>query len=487
MLFCLYNAPMSKLPKKVHIIGICGVATSALAIALHKRGVRVTGSDKGFFPPVSTELEKQEINFYAGWHVDKMVSQGDPDVVIIGTASGSHNPETLYVKNKGIKTYSFAEAIGAFFAKKNSIVCVGTWGKTSSSALLSFIFDYARWDPTYMFGGISLSHDSPARLSDGPWSIFEGDEYKSSPTDSTAKFFYYKPTHLLLTSVSWDHADLYPTENDYFATFKKLTDKIPSDGFIVACADNRNVSKVLQSFKGKITKYGKDDDQHSDKLKADYLYGDVTQSTEGINFTIKHDGKSFDINSLMMGAYQAENITGCFAMAHQFGISATKIAEAISLFKGLKRRLEKRLDGRITVIDDIAHSPEKASSVLNNLKQIYSGKITAIFEPNIGGRSRESILKYNQAFKDADEVIIPRLTKLKTTINTSEKPMEGDELASTISQTHPNTNYMEDDTKLVAHLTSKTNEGDVIVFLGSHGFRGMIEEVVTCLRQQPRS
>ncbi len=479
-----------KLPKHVHVIGICGVATSALAIAFQERGIKVTGSDKGFFPPISTELEKHKISYYAGWHPEKMIENGIPDVVMVGAASGSQNPETAYAKEHNIPMYSYPEIIGTFFAKENSVVCVGTWGKTSSSALLSFILDHAGYNPTYMFGGVSSSHKSSARLTDSKWSVFEGDEYKSSPTDPTAKFFYYKPTHLLLTAVSWDHADLYPTETAYFDTFKKL---ISGANFIVGCADHEGVRKVLGEFKDKKVLYGRDGGEVSGQTSS-YVYSKISQNTDGLDFVITHNCKEYNVHSPMMGAFQAENITGCFAMAHELGVTADKIIEAIAKFKGLKRRMEKRLDGAsesggITVIDDIAHSPEKARSVLSTLRAIYNEKVIVVFEPNIGGRSRESMTKYDNAFKDADLVIIPRLTKLKVAedskanlkaVNSSkiEAPMEGDELTATIAKTHKNVKYISEDKDLVEFLISNCKKSDVIAFLGSHGFRGMIEETV---------
>lgn len=446
--------------KHIHVIGICGVATSALAIAFHKAGWKVTGSDKGFFPPVSTELEKHNINFYAGWHPENI---GKPDIVIIGTASGTQNPETTYAKDNNIPIYSFAEAIGKFFVKEYSIVSTGTWGKTSSTALLSYIFQHAKYNPTYMFGGISLSHDSSAELTDSKYSIFEGDEYKSSPTDTTPKFTYYKPTHLLLSAISWDHADLYPTEESYFNVFRDLISKTK---FIVANKDNDKVRELVD----KAVWYGSKD--------ADYVCTDIKQTKNGLDFKIN----GIDIHSQLIGKFQAENITGCFAMASELGIDQKTIIEAIASFKGMKRRLERRYDGNITVFDDIAHSPEKASTVLNNLREIYQGRIFAIFEPNIGGRSRESIVKYNNAFKDANIVIIPRLTKLK--IGDNDKPMEGNELAKTILKTHSSVTYIEDDNNLIKYLIENTKKGDCIAFLGSHGFRGMIEELITYLHQQ---
>ncbi len=448
------------LQKHVHIIGICGVATGAIAVAFHRAGWKVTGSDKGFFPPVSTELDKHGINFYAGWHPENI---DRPDIAIMGTASGTQNPETAYIRDNNIPLYSFAEAIGKFFVKEYSIVVTGTWGKTSSTTLLSYIFQQANYNPTYMFGGISLSHDSSAELTDSRYSIFEGDEYKSSPTDNTPKFFYYNPTHLLLSAISWDHADLYPTEQSYFDVFKNLISKTR---FIVANKDNSKVRELVD----KAIWYGSKD--------ADYIYSDVKQTIDGLDFKIN----GIDIHSQLIGKFQAENITGCFAMASELGIDKEIIVKAIAEFKGMKRRLEKRYVGDITVYDDIAHSPEKASTVLSNLKEIYDGKIIAIFEPNTGGRSRESIIKYNNAFKDADLVIIPRLSKLK--VGENDKPIDGDELTEVIKKTHNNVIYIEDDNNLIKTVIETAKKGDCVAFMGSHGFRTMIEELIISLRQQ---
>ncbi len=464
---------MPDTPKHIHVIGICGVATSAIAIAFQKKGWKVTGSDKGFFPPVSTELEKNNINFYAGWHPEKI---GKPDIVMIGgTGTSPTNPETIYANENNIPAFSYAEILNKYFIKENSIVTVGTWGKTTSSSLLSFILIKAGIDPSYFTGGLSLSHDTGA-LTDSKWSVVEGDEYQVSISDRRPKFVFYKPTHLLLTSVSWDHADLYPTEEAYFDTFKELLRKIPENGMVVACVDDVGVNKVISESKAKVITYGKTD-------KADYYYHSVKHTKNGISFSIKKGDENFEISSPMLGRFNAENITGAFAMAHSTGISASVIIEAIKSFAGIKRRFEKRFEGKITLLDCHAPTPEKASSVLESIREVYDKKIIAIYEPNIGGRQRSSAYMYDNAFKNSDSVIIPRLTKLKVS-DDKEPAMEGPELLQAISKTHSDAKYIEDDTELVNVACSKAlNEGDVIVFLGSHGFRGMIEEVIEKLKQ----
>jgi len=463
--------------QKVHFIGICGVAMSALATAMWQKGYKVTGSDAGFFPPISTHLDQLGIPYYSGWHPEKMIageSGGVPDLVIVGNAISSQNPEFLYVQENKISFKSYPEAIGDFLIKPNSIVCAGTYGKTTSSALLSHIFKSAHLNPSFMFGGLTQNSLPSAAIDSGEWSIVEGDEYSTAKWDKRAKFFHYKPTHLLLTSVKWDHADLYPTEKSYIEAFQELIKSIPKEGRIVYCADQTNLKKLIGESKlspENIISYGSSKD-------AIYKYENVVQTKDGISFDITYHGKVYKIESPFLGSYNAENITGCFAMAHSAGIAPGDISDAIKSFPGMKRRLEKRYENKVTIVDDIAHSPEKARSVLNNLRGIYSGLIIAVYEPNTGNRTPQSKPDYKDAFKDADTVIIPRLSKLKIDVSNPEKTFDGLELAETIRENHKEVYYMEDDEAVVEFLTTGRNDGDVIVFLGSHGFRGMIEETV---------
>lgn len=451
--------------KHIHFIGICGVAMSALAIAFKKAGFEVSGSDAGFFPPVSTNLEKNKITFYPGWHPEKMST---PNLVIVGNVASSTNPEWQAVQTKKLNYLSYPEAIAKYFVKENSIVCAGTYGKTTTSALLSFILTQTGFNPSYMFGGLTVNDFASAALTDSKYSILEGDEYKTARWDNGAKFLHYSPTHLLLTAVEWDHADLYPTATSYFSAFNQLLKMIPATGLLVASENvMKNANLDLTSIKSPLKTYGK-------SAQNDYVYSDVKMTTTGIKFNILHKEKVYQISSPLIGDYMAENIVGAFALAHTLGVEANKIIEAIKNFIGLKRRLEKRLVGKITVFDDIAHSPAKIMSVLKNLRQIYQQKIICVFEPNTGNRQPASIPSYNHAFKDADEVIIPKLTKLKTSENMHH--FDEKELTNIISATHSNVKNIDNDDNLVKYLSEQTDA--IVVFCGSHGFRGMIESLI---------
>lgn len=468
--------------KHIHFIGICGVAMSALALAFKRNGWKVTGSDVGFYPPISTYLKDNKVDYYPGWHPEKMTAEGNPDVVVVGNVAGSQNPEWLYVQEHKLNYKSYPEIIKEFFIKPHSIICAGTYGKSTSTTLLTWILKETGYNPSYMFGGLSLNDMSAAELSNGDWSVVEGDEYKASRWDNGPKFAYYSPTHLLLTSVVWDHADVYPTEAEYFNAFSKLYKSIPTSGVRVISeqADgivNKNTGlasafkKMLRpDIKTNTVIYGK-------TVVAAYRYTNIQQTKDGLQFDILHGDKKYTIHSPCLGEYMADNITGCFAMADQMRIVPEKIIAAIKTFVGMKRRLEKRFDGNVTIFDDIAHSPTKAKSVLETLKKIYNTKVIAVFEPNTGNRRPQAANWYDNAFAAADEVVIPRLTKVKVD-ETEEPPFEGEQLATIIARTHANTRYIDEDAHLIAHLRN-SEPNSVIIFLGSHGFRGMIEELTS--------
>lgn len=449
--------------KHIHFIGICGVAMSALALTFKERGWKVTGSDVGFYPPISTHLEQNKIDFYAGWHPEKM---GKPDLVVVGNVAGSSNPEWVFVQENNINYKSYPEVVGEYFVRDNSIVCAGTYGKTTCTALLSWIFLNNGYNPNYMFGGLSQNKLPPAHLTESKWSILEGDEYKSARWDTRPKFSHYKPKYLLLTAVIWDHADLYKTEEDYHRAFQKLSSELPDDGLVVV---SDRVDSI--SFAPKIITYGK-------FQNCSFRYGTIEEGSTGLKFKIFHDAKTFEIKSPCLGEYMADNITGCFAMAFSLGIDPENIIDNIHSFLGMKRRLEKRFEGKTEIFDDIAHSPAKAKSVIQTLRKNYSGKkLYIVFEPNTGNRRPEAVPGYENAFSEADEVIIPRLTKIKRNENESE-PFDGLELTKIIGQSHKNVKHLDNDGDLIKYLLQKSGDKSIIAFLGSHGFRGMIEDLI---------
>jgi len=469
--------------KHIHFIGICGVAMSALALAYHKKGYKVTGSDKGFYPPVSTHLQNASIAFYPGWHPELMTKDGNPDLVIVGNVASSTNPEWLYVEKNNIPYKSYPEAVAEQIVKDTSIVCAGTYGKSTTTTLLTWILKQAGKNPSYMFGGISLNDLHSANFTDSDISILEGDEYKTARWDDRPKFAHYSPTHLLLTSVVWDHADVYPTEQSYVYAFEKLIRDLPRNGLLVLSAKvSKQHQQIVKLSNCQIVSYGKTKDNN-------YQYTNIQTTKTGTIFDVVLRQKNknlkpittYNLKTSTLGDYTPDNLTGCFAMAHQLGVDAEIIIKSIESFAGVKRRLERRLAGDIAIFDDIAHSPKKAEATLRSLKDIYPGNIYAVYEPNSGNRLPSSIPGYEGKFVYANTVIIPRLSKIKQDPN-MQAPLDGAELAKVIASSHPDVRYIEDDNELIQLLFTQTKKGDCVAFLGSHGFRGMIEELVKKLQ-----
>jgi len=306
--------------KNIHFIGICGVAMSALAIALqhvkpkgHVPQFKVTGSDKGFFPPVSDYLKNAGIPYYPGWHPEKM---GSPDLVVVGNVAGSENPEWIHTQEHKIPYVSYPELIAKFFIKKNSIVCAGTYGKTTSACLLTWILKENGFDPSYMFGGLSLNDMDSAHLSDASplpfirggaggrvvnkeYSVLEGDEYKTARWDNGPKFAHYSPTHLLLTSVNWDHADVYPKEGLYVDAFKGLIERIPKTGILVISEKVTQAQPtLLNSSTLKPITYGATNDN-------DYQYTDVQTAKDCLTFNLNHNDTRYMLQATCYGDYMA--------------------------------------------------------------------------------------------------------------------------------------------------------------------------------------
>lgn len=456
--------------KHVHLIGICGVTMAPLGKMFLDLGWKVSGSDAGFFPPMSDYLKRfPKINFYPGFHPEKV---GNPDFVVVGNFIGPNNPEVQYVIEKNIPRKSYPEVLQEFVIKENSIVVVGTYGKTTITALLAWILEKAGKNPSYMSGGILKNFKDGIRSTNSNWSVIEGDEYFADRWSNKSKFFYYRPKHLLLTSVKWDHMDAFKTEETYIDNFKNLISTMPADGFIVANQKGNNVARALENAPCRVVWYK--------RLEPE----ERTIENDIASFRITNKKKeSRECKTRIIGDHMLENIVAAVTLASEIGIDVDVIVGAVNTFEGARRRLEIR--GKTIkeayIVDDLAHSPTKAAASLDALKIWYpNSKVFAVFEPNIGARTPESLPSYDNAFDNADEVIIPRLSTLKTVED--KKRLDGKELSEYL-QTHSrdslDVTLIEDDEKLITYLKEKPKKDDIVVFLGSHGFRGMIERVIS--------
>ncbi len=459
----------------VHFIGISGKAMAPIAKMFLDMGWKVSGSDKGFFPPMSDYLKQfPEIDFYPGFHPEKM---GTPDLVVHGTMS-SKNLEMVHAREQGMRMMSFPEALGEFVVKSNSIVVAGTYGKTTISSLLTWILEKAGVNPSYMSAGVQQVLPDGVRATNSEWSVVEGDEYPFDLTNPVSKFFYYNPTHLVLTAAEWDHQDVFKTESAFISPFKKLVQEMNTNSLIVANTYGKNISEVIENAPCRVVTY----EGMGKEGSSDYCVKSIKRDGMTTEFDIvKKDGTfSHTFKTSLIGSHMLENIAASVALANETGIITTDdMQKAVASFKTVHQRLEIRGETKagVIVIDDLAHSSTKARVSISALRHWFpQSKIIVVYEPNIGNRTKESLPGYENAFSLAHEVVIPRLSVVKK--KSGEYRLSGKDLANHISKTQENVVYIEDDDELIAYLQKNTHEGDIIAFMGGHGFRGMIDQVM---------
>ncbi|HPA25978.1 MAG TPA: Mur ligase family protein [bacterium] len=499
------NLSKKNLNNKIHFIGIAGTAMASLARAFKVAGFEVTGSDsEHVFPPMSTYLKNNKIKYYAPFSREKLETivggkvTGSPDSkrpkkslgmtsgleIVIGNAHYSEtNPEVVYARNNKIELEHFPKLIEKYLIKKNSVVVTGTYGKTSTTAMLAWLFFKANKNPNYMLGGIPINLKHGANLTRSNWSVVEGDEYPAaSPWDFSPKFDFYQPQYLVLSSAEWDHMDIYKTKKSYMGVFKKLVARVPKNGLILAKLNGENLNEVLKKAKCPVVHYTKDRirvlKDYRNKEKKVYNISDVKVNGKTTEFNLNKNEKFIGkFTTQLLGEFNLENWCAALALCLELKIDLNILQKAVRQFKGVKRRLEIRAQkNNITIIDDFAHNPSKArESILALKKHFPNKKIYIIFEPNRGGRSINCMQAYNNVFKGVDKIFIPKLSNYKPKEGVID--VSGKELATHLKKTHKNVLYVGDNEKILAWLNTHAKPGTVIAFLGSRDFGGMIEKV----------
>jgi len=466
--------------KHVHFIGICGTAMAPIAAMMGRAGWRVTGSDKGIFPPMSEYLNAAGVSYYVGFHPERMKK---PDLVVVGNFIGPSNPELAAAQSRDTMCQSYPEVLSQNFIKPESIVVAGTYGKTTMTALLAWIWNTAGKDPSYMSAGILKNFPDGARIGKSDWSIIEGDEYPASRAHPVPKFSYYRPKYLLLTGAQHDHLDVYPREEEYVALFSTLVGSLPAQGLVVAAADRPHIEEILTHAIAPVVRYARKEST----TPHDWSLAIHERNKGATVFSIfgPHGESLGALRTMLLGDESLDHFAGAAALAHHCGISPKQIAHALETFQGVRRRLEVRGEETgITVIDEFGHSPSKASAALRAIKLSFpEAHIIAVYEPNIGSRVASAHILYRNAFSLAHKVLVPKLSSTK--LKAGDEPrMDGDALARTIKEGNPEceVNHEGDDETLVTHIKKIAVRGDVVVFLGSHGFRGMIEQTLEELK-----
>ena len=387
---------------KIHLMAIGGTGMGALAGLLKAQGHEVSGCDKALYSPMKEAIEKLEIDFREGHSKDHLDIK--PEAVVIGNAIHKDNEEAKVFMEKGFRCLSMAAAIYEFAIKgRNSVVVAGTHGKTSTTALLGFIFRETGLRPNMILGGIAKNYSSSYLWEGGEWTVVEGDEYETAFFDKGPKFLHYDPKILLLNNIEMDHLDNFKNEDELVAAFEKLLSFCRKDGIVIGGTESPAVFKLMSSYEGPFESFGISGAEV-------WTVSHIAYRREGTFFRLKYKGKDMGhFLSPLYGAHNLRNVVGAIATASSASIPLDSIREVLPFFQGVKRRQEviKESNG-ITVVDDFAHHPTAIYETLKALRQRFNPtRVIACFEPrSFTCQTKLHEPKMPQAFLYANTVLL---------------------------------------------------------------------------------
>jgi len=469
---------------KIHILGICGTFMGGVALLARQAGHEVSGSDANVYPPMSTQLEEQGITLCEGFLAEDIPK--DVDEVVIGNAMSRGNAAVEYVLNNNLAYTSGPEWLAKNVLNERWVLAVaGTHGKTTTASMLAWILEYAGMTPGFLIGGIPANFGLSARFGDAPFFVVEADEYDTAFFDKRSKFVHYHPRTAILNNLEFDHADIFDDLNAIKKQFHHFVRTIPSDGLIVQNGEDENITDVLEQgcwsetarFCKSITCKERRAGESTDANKG-------AQSTWAIGKTVE-DGSRFEVlvdtevvsevNWSIHGLHNRMNALAAIVAAQHAGVPVKIACEALTEFKGIKRRLEVRgIIAGVTVYDDFAHHPTAIAETLAAMDEVRgSNKVYAVLEPR-SNTMRMGVHKdvLADSLQAADEIFLYQPANmdwnLSDVITSSKIP------AAVYDATD----------KIIEKLCQQVTAGDHILIMSNGGFEAIHQRLLDALKDQ---
>jgi UDP-N-acetylmuramate: L-alanyl-gamma-D-glutamyl-meso-diaminopimelate ligase len=408
-----------------------------------------------------------------------------PDLVVVGNAISRGNVELESVLDRRIPFCSLPQLLhDEFLHGKEVLVIAGTHGKTTTTSMLAWIFHTAGMQPSFLIGGIAENFGSSFHLGQGKHFVLEGDEYDTAFFDKGPKFLHYFPDAVILTSVEFDHADIYKDLDAVETAFKRLVNLIPRRGRIIAfdgavgeASESASLERCLRKAFSPVERYGSG-------AKADWKISNLRLGAGKTSWTVSHEGRLWaELEFPLAGEYNVWNATAAAALAASYGISSNEIAAALKTFKSVKRRLEVKAQvNGITIIDDFAHHPTAIAGTLKALRARYAGsRLWAILEPR-SNTLRRRILQADLArsLAVADEVVVAGVFRSEA-VPENER-LELPELAADIQNHGRHARLIKDADAIVENIAPEMRTGDVVAILSNGGFGGIYEKLPARLK-----
>ena len=454
--------------KIAYLIGVCGTAMSALAAMLQDQGFRVIGSDAHVYPPMSDFLAQRGVEILPGYKATN-IDAASPDLVIIGNAIRAINPEAQRVMELGLDYTSLPQALGRhFISGRQAVVAAGTHGKTTTSALVAWLLDQAGQDPSFLVGGITANYRSNYKLGKGPYFVIEGDEYDTAFFEKTPKFIHYHPLWTILTSVEFDHADIYPDFEAVKKAFTMLTDLIPATGRLMVFSGAETALELAGRAACPVLTYGFNP---GDDVSA----ANISLGPETVSFDLVKAGRNHGRFSWPHpGRHNLANALAALGLLMEMGIDPEIMKPGLASFRGVKRRQE--IIGRINdivVIDDFAHHPTAVRETLAALADFYPDRrLVVAFEPRTNTSRRNFFQRdYPESFSKADVVLIRKPPLLEGV--PPEERFSSERLAADLGAAGLEAGYFENSDDLLAAMLDRLRPGDLAVIMSNGGFDGL--------------
>src|SRR5436309_464188 len=445
--------------QSIHFVGICGTAMASAAAAMQERGFQVTGSDQNVYPPMSTFLAERKIPVLGGYAERNLAHK--PDLVVIGNAISRGNPEAECVLDHKLRYCSLPELLKEFFIRgKRSLVVTGTHGKTTTTSLLTWVFEHNGLAPSYLVGGIPNNLGQGARFTDSEWFVIEGDEYDTAFFDKRSKFVHYLPEIAIINNLEFDHADIFENLAAIQTSFKHFIRLIPRNGWLLANGDDPNLAPLLNVSHCPVKRFGLGEDN----------------AVRAFNLKLAPTASEFEIPSFkfhlnLIGELNVRNALAVVACAKHCGLSNKQLQSAFDTFKGIKRRMEVRgIAGGVTVVDDFGHHPTAIRETLRALRIKYAHqKIWAVFEPR-SNTTRRNVFQNElaQAFADADVVVVSQVARLEQL--PPDQRLDPARLMRDLQATGKPAAYLPNVDAIVQHVAKNVEGGEVVCVFSTGGF-----------------
>ncbi len=461
--------------KKIHLIAVCGTGMGALACMLKDMGYEVTGSDQKVYPPMSDFLARKGISLMEGFSADNLSHR--PDLVVVGNAVRKDNPEAVKMEEMGLYFCSMPQALNRFAsAGKKTLLVTGTHGKTTTSSILAWILYKAGLDPSFMIGGIVRNFDGNYRIGNGDYFVVEGDEYDTAFFDKGPKFLHFDSSVTVLTSIEFDHADIFRDLEHVKQAFGSMIGRMATGRLIIAWDGDENIDALIKNRDCLTERYGR-------KENSSWRLGQVFVKPPWTFFdVIKKEEVFGTFKTKLVGEHNLLNALSVIAVADHLSVPPAAISDALETFDGTKRRQEVRgVKNGITVMDDFAHHPTAVKETLKAVKPFYGdGRIIAVFEPRTNSSMRKVFQDiYPLSFDGADIICIskpPLLEKIPPGERFSSELLVED-LKSQGKEAH----YFSDTRSIIDFLVKESKTGDLVLIMSNGGFENIHERLLEAL------